>query len=75
MPEWIQCIELTRLNQVLLVDVVLENLVLGISSKGQAHPWTSSGQVAHIAECTNIENSDIDSFSRCPQRFPKVATL
>jgi hypothetical protein len=30
MPEWVQCIELTRLNQVLLIHVVLESLVLGL---------------------------------------------
>lgn len=28
MPEWVQCIELTRLNQVLLAYAVLESLVL-----------------------------------------------
>ena len=36
MPEWVQCIELTRLNQVLLVYLVLESLVLEVKLKRRA---------------------------------------
>lgn len=36
MPEWVQCIELTRLNQVLLVRAVPESLILRAKSDRKA---------------------------------------
>ena len=64
MPEWIQCIELTRLNQVLLTYVVLESQVLKVTSNRKAH--------GAERKASRTESSGFQRYALCTMRFAEA---